>query len=511
MEASAAPGRSAHVRPAPLGGRLLRLASDERLVEHVREGSERAFEVLFDRHHRAILSFSRHMLGDPTEAEDAAQHTFLAAYRDLVGSDKPIQLKPWLYTIARNRCLSVLRGRRERPLEGLEEPSTAHLSAEVEQRADLQDLLRDLAALPEDQRAALVLSELGDVSHDEIAAVIGCRREKVKALVFQARSSLAAGRQARDTDCTEIREQLATLSGGSLRRRTLRRHVKECAGCRAFADEVGRQRRDLALVLPVVPTLGLKDGLFAAISGSGTGGGAGLAAAGGGAAAGAAAAGGAGGGAWVAKALVVAAVAGGGGTAGVAKLSGGEGSTPAPAPAAEQATAAGQGGAGPAGGGPGGGPAPAAQGGQDTADRARSGDTPIKRRVGHARKQEKGGPSASRGRGAAPPGRALGRDDRPRGGGRETKEARDACRLQRANERAARTQERRAAREQQRQQRVTERPRPSKPAPQQRRSPAPPPPAPKASPTPAPKASPAPKPKLKSEAEAQVEPTPDPG
>src|SRR3954471_16217246 len=141
--------------------RLLRLASDERLVERVRGGSEAAFEVVYDRHHRGILGFCRHMLGSAEEAEDAVQHTFMAAYRDLVGSAKPIQLRPWLYTIARNRCFSILRARRERPLGEMDEPATENLSAEVQRRQDLRDLLGDLSDLPEDQRAALVLAELG--------------------------------------------------------------------------------------------------------------------------------------------------------------------------------------------------------------------------------------------------------------------------------------------------------------------------------------------------------------
>jgi DNA-directed RNA polymerase specialized sigma24 family protein len=126
---------SAASRPFPRPGGitrsavLLRMASDERLVDHVRGGSETAFEVVYDRHHRGILAFCRHMLGSAEEAEDAVQHTFMAAYRDLVGSDKPIQLRPWLYTIARNRCFSMLRARRERPLGEADEPSTENLSS----------------------------------------------------------------------------------------------------------------------------------------------------------------------------------------------------------------------------------------------------------------------------------------------------------------------------------------------------------------------------------------------
>ena len=237
---------------------LLRLASDERLVELLRGGSEAAFEALYARHHRGVLSFSRHMLGSAEEAEDAVQHTFLAAYRDMAGSSKEIQLRPWLYAIARNRCLTVLRARREQVGAEPPEPSTEHLSTEVERRHELQALLGDLAGLPDDQRAALVLAELGDMSHDEVAQALDCPREKVKALVFQARSSLIASREAREASCDDIREQLANLRGGALRRNVLRRHVRECAGCREFRDKVRQQRRELALILPVAPSLGLQ-------------------------------------------------------------------------------------------------------------------------------------------------------------------------------------------------------------------------------------------------------------
>jgi RNA polymerase sigma factor (sigma-70 family) len=253
--------------------RLLRLASDERLVDVLRGGSEAAFEVIYARHHRGVLSFCRHMLGSVDEAEDAVQHTFLAAYRDLLRTDKPIQLRPWLYTIARNRCLSVLRARRERPSDEPLEPSTEHLSHEVEARHDLRALLGDLSRLPPDQRAALVLAELGDISHDEIGAVLGCPKEKVKALVFQARSSLIASRTARETPCAEIREQLANLRGGSLRRNTLRRHLRECPGCRDYRDQVVAQRSALALILPVAPTLGLKATVLGAVGITAAGGG----------------------------------------------------------------------------------------------------------------------------------------------------------------------------------------------------------------------------------------------
>jgi RNA polymerase sigma factor (sigma-70 family) len=279
MEASAVP------RWAPAGVRgtsspkLLRLLSDDRLVALIRGGNRAAFETAYDRHHREILSFCRHMLGSLDEAEDAVQHTFLAAYDDLCRSEKPVTLRPWLFTIARNRCYSVLRARREYPTGEIpDQHPTEGLATQVQRRQDLRDLVSDLGRLPEDQRAALVLAEMDSLSHEQIANVLGVPRDKVKALVFQARESLVASRAARETSCQEIREQLSTMRGGALRRGNLRRHLHECAGCRAYRKDVEHQRRRLAAILPVAPTVALKEGVLAAT----VGGGAGIGAAGGG-------------------------------------------------------------------------------------------------------------------------------------------------------------------------------------------------------------------------------------
>src|SRR3954469_3980219 len=260
----------------PRSRRLLSPLSDDRLVEQVRRGNDAAFEVIFDRHHRGILSFCRHMLASVEEAEDAVQHTFIQAYDSMRRSDREIKLKAWLYAIARNRCLSVLRARREQAAE-LDDIPTAGLSDAVQQRSELREMLADIQGLPEEQRAALVLSELGDLSHADIASVVGCEASKVKSLVFQARSSLIETRNARAIPCHEIREQLATATGGALRRGPLRRHVKQCEGCAEFRQSVMRQRAAMAALLPVVPSAALKQGALAAI---GIGGGASAAAGG---------------------------------------------------------------------------------------------------------------------------------------------------------------------------------------------------------------------------------------
>src|SRR4029079_16028492 len=132
------------------------------------------FEVAFERHGTGILGFCRHMLGSREEAEDAVQHTFAAAYRDLQrGGERDIAIKAWLYTIARNRCVSVLRARREHAAER-DELATDGLSEQVEQRAELRELLADVRELPEEQRAALLLAEAAGLSHAEVAEALCC-------------------------------------------------------------------------------------------------------------------------------------------------------------------------------------------------------------------------------------------------------------------------------------------------------------------------------------------------
>src|SRR4051812_22894381 len=267
--AIAAPPQAAPRRRFTVG----RAAPDERLAARVRAGDESAFEVIYDRYHRELLAFCRHMVGTREEAEDVLQHVMVAAHRQLFSGPETVALRPWLYAVARNRCLSVLRARRESTsLDAVAEPTAEGLAvaARVEQREDLQAMLGDLARLPDEQRAALLLSELGALSHDEIAEALGVRQAKVKALVFQAREALSGWRAARDADCAHIREELSVARGGVLRRGPLRKHLEVCEGCRAFNAEVKRQRAAMAMLLPVLPTVALKANVLGAVAAGGS-------------------------------------------------------------------------------------------------------------------------------------------------------------------------------------------------------------------------------------------------
>jgi len=466
--------------------KLLRVASDDRLVELVRGGSQPAFEVLYDRHHRGILSFCRHMLGSREEGEDALQHTFMAAYKSLLGGDGKIQLRAWLYTIARNRCLSILRARRDVPSDDIEIASTVGLAAQVEQREDLRDLLRDLAELPEEQRAAIVLSEIGDLAHDDVAAVLGCQREKVKALVFQARSSLHQSRDARETSCEDIREMLATLKGGALRRTELRRHVRDCAGCRAFESETKRQRKAMAVLLPVVPTLGLKDSALAAAFGQTAAGGAAVAGGAAAVAGGGAAAAGGGLSAVAAKVAVVAALAGGG-AAGVNQVVD-DGPSRSPAPKKSTLAPAGAPGGPAATAAPAGTPDAADERSREAAEKARAREKKADERArarGKELAESRGRRGNTRGLRGTQPGRT-----------REKVDRRESAEIRRAQAEARRDAARRRRAERRQQAGKSPR-RPQRPAPQPR------PEKPPKEPTPEPEPAPEPTP------EPTVVPTPE--
>ena len=260
---------------------------DEQLVALVGAGDERAFEEIVDRYGAGLLSFCVHMLGSREWGEDALQLTLTSAYQALSRGRRPDALRPWLYTIARNRCLSELRSVREYPRSDaivVERPELDGPPSLVARREQLRELVEDIQRLPDDQRAALVLFELGDYSHAEIASVLDVRCENVKALIFQAREGLMRGRTARESPCSEVRERMASARGKIPARGQVRAHIDRCASCRAYEHEVRRQRSALALIIPIAFSGKLKASVLSSAA-HGSAGAAGVAGAGGGTAA----------------------------------------------------------------------------------------------------------------------------------------------------------------------------------------------------------------------------------
>jgi RNA polymerase sigma factor (sigma-70 family) len=236
----------------------LRLASDERLVAWIRRGDAGAFTRAYERHSPGLLSFCTYLLGSRQDAEDAVQATYSSAYRALLSDRRPITLRPWLFAIARNESLDILRGRQTTVELNGEAALTGDPVRHLEVREELRHLTEDVRRLPERQRSALVLAELEGLSQAEIGVVLGVRAQQVKAFIYQGRSSLLSERDAREADCEDVREELATARGAALRRRHLRRHLRSCSACHDYAAAVSRQQRQLRALAPITPALALK-------------------------------------------------------------------------------------------------------------------------------------------------------------------------------------------------------------------------------------------------------------
>jgi RNA polymerase sigma factor (sigma-70 family) len=246
--------------------RRRRSASDEKLLAMVRRGDEAAFEALYDHHARELLSFCRYLLGSLHDAEDAVQSTFASAHRSLLADDRAIDLRPWLFAIARNASLSILR-RARAPAEAERLPIlTSDPFALLEQREDLRQLVGTLLELPERQRTSLILAELHGLRYREISEVLGVRPEQVKAYVFQARANLTAERHARALDCLTIRSQLADARGHGLLKTDIRRHLGSCHACREYAETLASSR-GLRVFVPLAGIAGLRHRLVWLIRG----------------------------------------------------------------------------------------------------------------------------------------------------------------------------------------------------------------------------------------------------
>jgi RNA polymerase sigma factor (sigma-70 family) len=274
METHAAPTSV----PRPTGrGLPLALAhlGDERLARLVARGNERAFALLYERHHQALYRYCRSIVRDDTDAQDALQSTFAGALIALRRGGRDAPLRPWLFRIAHNEAVSLLR--RRRPVVELSEavplatPSAADRAFE---RDRLSSLVNDLGELGERQRGALVMRELSGLSHEEIALALGTSAGAAKQAIFEARKALLELAEGRAMACEEVRRKISDGDRRALRTRRLRAHLRDCAGCAAFAAAIPARRADLQALAPPLAPLAAS-GVLAHLIGGGSGHGAG--------------------------------------------------------------------------------------------------------------------------------------------------------------------------------------------------------------------------------------------
>jgi RNA polymerase sigma factor (sigma-70 family) len=266
---------------------LLRLQSDERLIAMVRRGNHHAFEALVARYQARLLAFCRHMLSSKEDAEDVLQEVFAAAFNAVLADDRAINVRPWLYRIARNRSLNHLRRAQAVGVDSMD----IHLSEngqttadKVHRREEFRLLIADVQELPETQRTALLLREIDALSYEQIAEAMETTVPSVKSLLVRARVSLAEAAEARLLSCEEVRNELGEVAEGLTRTSApVRRHLRTCDRCATFRKQLRQTNKALAAIFPVPVLLLLKKSLLAHLGTSAAASG-GTAAAGGGAA-----------------------------------------------------------------------------------------------------------------------------------------------------------------------------------------------------------------------------------
>ncbi len=179
--------------------------ADAQLMLRVKRGDREAFVELVNRYKQPVLNLVTRTLRDATEAEDLAQAVFVQVWKSAGRYQASAKFSTWLFTIARNSCLNELRRRARHPAEPLDAPHPDHEGESLHQPPDVQtatppdallhgELERKieeaLAALPENQRTAILLCRQDELSYEEIAAVLGCSLSATKSLIFRGRETL---------------------------------------------------------------------------------------------------------------------------------------------------------------------------------------------------------------------------------------------------------------------------------------------------------------------------------
>jgi RNA polymerase sigma factor (sigma-70 family) len=171
---------------------VLRTQSDDRLIALAREGREAAFEEIVRRYRPGLVAFAA-AYAPRERAEDVVQESLVNSWKALAESEREINLKPWLYTIVRNRALNARRdAKAHEPLseniDGVPQPPELVLGKE-----ELAAVVTAVGMLPEPQREALVRSALDGHTHDQIAAALGSSPGAVRQLIYRARINLRTG------------------------------------------------------------------------------------------------------------------------------------------------------------------------------------------------------------------------------------------------------------------------------------------------------------------------------
>ncbi len=175
--------------------------SDEELLRAYNSGDPKAFEGLFLRHKAKVFNFSLRLVNSRADAEDVTSEVFLALFNKRFKDEGKAKLTTWLFTVARNACLTRLRSAKHTVSlwfkndkdadEQWDIPDQRDSAAEVlSQREQARKVRSAITRLPVEQREAIILREYFQKDYAEISKILGCSLDKVKVLIFRAREGL---------------------------------------------------------------------------------------------------------------------------------------------------------------------------------------------------------------------------------------------------------------------------------------------------------------------------------
>lgn len=174
------------------------LTSDNELITAFQQGDESAFAALVDRYRTRVVNIAYRFLGDPDSAQDAAQEVFVKIYTSAKSFRPNAAFTTWLYRITANACVDEIRKRRRSKTESSNElpEFVSDSSTSPEEQVRLSELAREvraaIAALPENQRMAVILQRYEELSYRQIADVLKTSIPAVESLIFRAKQSLKA-------------------------------------------------------------------------------------------------------------------------------------------------------------------------------------------------------------------------------------------------------------------------------------------------------------------------------
>ena len=177
---------------------------ENEIIRSVLRGNVNDFEKLVTAYEKNVYNIALRMVGDPDDAAEMTQETFIKAYRALSSFRGDSKFSSWLYRIASNVCLDFLRSRSRHPqvsLSTVDEDDRATFELpdmrqnpeeQLMKKLGMEAVRRGLEQLPEQQRQILVLRELGGLSYAELAQTLGLEEGTVKSRIFRARKRLCA-------------------------------------------------------------------------------------------------------------------------------------------------------------------------------------------------------------------------------------------------------------------------------------------------------------------------------